>query len=91
MKDRLTTAPLPMERPQGFWNAPWRNRNRLQLLERPPGLWNVRKASGTRLGAIGTARRAILYCSLAGDIISGGERFSFRGPQRASLEWGEEE
>ena len=46
MKDRLTTAPLPLERPQGSfgtWNAPWR-------------LWN--------------ARRAILYCSLAGDIIS---------------------
>ena len=30
MKDRLTTAPLPLERPQGSfgtWNAPWRNWN----------------------------------------------------------------
>ena len=46
MKDRLTTAPQPMERPQcscGTWNAPWR-------------IWNARRqleqasASGTPEG-----------------------------------------
>ena len=34
--------------------------------------WNARRALGTRLGALNSwnARRAILYCLLAGDIIS---------------------
>ena len=50
--------------------------------------WNARKASGTRLGAIGTARRAILYCSLAGDIISGGERFLFLGSPKSFARMG---
>ena len=37
MKDRLTTAPQPMERPQcscGTWNAPWR------IWNGPQGFWN---------------------------------------------------
>ena len=53
--------------------------------------WNARKASGTRLGAIGTARRAILYCSLAGDIISGGERFLFLGSPKSFARMGRAE
>ena len=84
MKDRLTTASLPMERPVGlFCIVRWQEILSPSSIRRSAP-WNAQSATGT-------ARRAILYCSLAGDIISGGERFSFRGPQRASLEWGEEE
>ena len=57
MKDRLTTAPLPMERPQGFcgtwnarsaigtgfslWNSPWPMERALAQSERPAGLFCI--------------------------------------------------
>ena len=85
MKDRLTTAPLPLERPQCSsrpWNAPWRICNRLQPLEQPQGFWNARSATGTALG-LWNARRAILYCSLAGDTIS----VLIRSALRRSAPW----
>ena len=41
MKDRLTTAPQPLERPQGNWNGPQGFWNARRLLERP-------QATGTR-------------------------------------------
>ncbi|MCI7555972.1 MAG: hypothetical protein MST03_04165 [Bacteroidales bacterium] len=41
------------------------------VLKRPQGNWNGLRPLGTRLGALNSwnARRAILYCLLAGDII----------------------
>ena len=79
MKDRLTTAPLPLERPQCYWNAPWRIWNSLQPLEQPAGLlerakrywngpWPLERPQGywNAPWRIWNARRAILYCSLAG-------------------------
>ena len=57
MKDRLTTAPQPMERPQGScgtWNARRATGTASWPLEQPQGFWNARSAIGTRLGASGT-------------------------------------
>ncbi len=70
MKDRLTTAPLPLDRPQGscgtlnarsaIGKASWPLEQSLWLyLERPQGYWNAP-------WRIRNARRAILYCLLAG-------------------------
>ena len=69
MKDRLTTAPPP--------------RTPEAQLERPPGLWNSPQGYWNAPWRIWNARRAILYCSLAGDIIS----VLIRSALRRSAPW----
>ena len=62
MKDRLTTAPLPLERPQGYFVLFVGRRYYL----RPIILWNGPQGYWNAPWRLWNARRAILYCSLAG-------------------------
>ena len=52
MKDRLTTAPLPLERPQGYFVLFVGRRYYL----RPIILWNTRSAIGTACGLLERAQ-----------------------------------